>query len=336
MPSIWPQRRNPLEDRVLRRRRTPASALPGLGECSLLINDNDQSKLLTDDVSSSNILRLDGGAFAAIPPPPVPQDADQYILGQQGSFGGSNFRYDIRWRPDGTRVFLRQNVGNSHPSLDNLFQYDVPIPWDINAATWVFAGSIQIGGDTNGRTIEWVLNGTRLVFLDVWFSSFRRLNSFAASTPYDITTLGANTSTYTNLVGTGQFGMKWNEDWTKVILTRSGGAEWQRYDVATPGLVATITGVDQTWLAAQGDTMAFAPGALKMYTLRSNAIKSMDLGSAFSIDPAPTNIVTGFSLLDPIQMSVPRGMNIRPDTLELFGHADQSAGSFRLRSWVTP
>lgn len=264
-----------------------------------------------------------------------PQDADQYSVSQDEpgpSAARPRFRYDMRWRPDGGRVFFRAAVGDNNPAVDNLFQYDVSPAWSLDTSNFTNLVSIEIGSDTNARTFEWVNDGDRLVFMDVWFSSFRRFNSFPASTPYDISTLGSNDSTYTNLVGTGQFGMKWNEDWTKVILTRSG--EWTRYNVATPGLPSTITGVDQTWSSATGSSMALAPGELKLYVISGSTLRSFDLDSPFSIDPDPANNVAGPDMNLPTSMTVVRGLNINPDTGELFATADQN--SFRLRSWVTP
>ena len=269
-----------------------------------------------------------GGGF-------VPQDADQYSVSQDFTGPASTqprFRYDMRWKPDGTRVFFRYAVGDSNPAVDNLIQFDVSPAWSLDPSDWTNSASIQIGNDTAARTFEWVNNGTRIVFLAVWFSSFRRMDSQPASTPYDITTLGAGDGSFTGLIG-GEFGMKWSEDWKKVIITRSGGVEWNRYDASIAGDLNTLTGPDQTWSSASGDTMALAPGDLKLYTIASQDVRSWDMGSPFSIDPAPTNLVIGPDTNLPTNMSVARGLNINPDTGELLAEGDQNA--FRLRSWIT-
>ncbi len=270
----------------------------------------------------------------------VPQNADQYVLGQDSAgpaATGLTFRFDQRWHPDGTRTWFRIG-GTSHPAFDNLFQFDVSPAWSQNASNMTLTGQISIGNDADVRTFEWVNNGTRIVFLNRWFSSFRRMDSFPASTAYDITTLGATDGAFTGLIG-NEFGMKWSEDWTKVLISRLGGT-WNRYVASIAGDITTLTGPDQTWDSAATDgvntnTLALAPGELKLYSIgNSFNLNSWDLSSAFSVSPAPSNHNVGVAVDLPTNMQVARGMNIRPDTGELFAEGDQNA--FRLRSWVTP
>lgn len=271
-----------------------------------------------------------------------PQDADQYVHSQESSGPGAtglNFRYDMVWHPAGTRVWFRAGVGNSHPAFDNLFQYDVPIPWDLNTGTWVFSGSISIGNDADGRSFSWVNNGTRIVFLNRWFSSFRRMDSYPASSAYDITTLGSADGSFTGLPG-NEFEHIWSADYTQLLVQRLGGT-WNRYNASTPGDLNTLGASDQTWDAAATDSKNLAsivldPTELKLYGTDGTNLLSWDLASAFSISPAPSNLNVGVSVQLPVNMSVARSINMRPDTGELFLQADQSAGGYRLRSWVTP
>jgi hypothetical protein len=287
------------------------------------------SAVTSDIVSSDKVYPTNGGGF-------VPQDADQYVISQDGAGPlGQIFRYDMRWKPDGTRVWMRHG-GTSHPALDNLYQYDVSVPWSLNVANWTLTGSLQLGNDTSVRTISWVNNGTRFVTLNVWFSGFRRLDSWPASTPYDINTLGSADGSFTGLTG-NEFGMEWSNDYTKVLISRLGGT-WNRYIASTPGDLNTLSGPDQTWDSAATDgvnsnSLAFAPGETKMYSANIN-LYSWDLAAPFSISPAPSNFNSGVAVDLPTNMQVLRGVNINPGTGELLAEGDQNA--YRLRSWVTP
>jgi hypothetical protein len=268
------------------------------------------------------------------------QDADQYVHAQESAGPaptGLPFRYDMRWHPAGTRVWFRIG-GSSLPAFDNLMQFDVPIPWDLNSATWTQTGSVQLGNDADVRSISWVNNGTRLVTLNRWFSGFRRMDSFPVSSAYDITTLGAADGSFTGLIG-NEFEHVWSADETKLLVQRLGGT-WNRYNASVPGDISTLTGPDQTWDSAATDSqntssLAFSPDETKLYAIGNSTLVSWDLASAFSVSPAPSNISIGPSLNLPTTGGVWRGLNIRPDTGELFAETDQSP-SFFLRSWETP
>lgn len=304
---------------------------------NLLLDDTNLDEYLIDDTNTDDVYLLDGVPFF------VPKNADQYVLSQtaEGGLGvGLTFRYDMRWKPDGTRVWMFVG-GTSHPAFDDLYQWDVSPAWSLTPANWTNQQSVTLtGADTNNRTISWVNNGTRLVNLNVWFSSVRRLDSRPASTPYDITTLGVVDQSFTGLIG-NEFGMEWSNDYTKVLISRLGGT-WNRYNASTPGDITTLTGPDQTWDSAATDgvntnTLAFAPGETKMYSLANNQnLASWDLAAPFSISPAPSNYNLGVSVQLPTNMSVARGLNINPGTGELFAEADQPAGGYRVRSWVAP
>lgn len=300
----------------------------GSTEDNYLLDATNLDEYLLDNTNTDDVYLLDGAPFF------VPQDADQYVLNQDSSGPlGLIFRYDMRWHPLGTRVWMRHG-GTSHPAFDSLYQYDVSVPWSLNTSFWTLTGSLQIGNDNNNRTISWVNNGTRLVFLAVWFAGFRRMDSFAVGTPYDINTLGAADGAFTGLIG-NEFGMEWSSDYTKVLVQRLGGT-WNRYNAAVPGDLNTLSGPDQTWDSAatdgvNTDTLAFAPGELKMYSLNSTLL-SWDLAAPFSISPAPSNFNTGVAVDLPTNMQVARGLNINPGTGELFAMGDQNA--YRLRSWT--
>lgn len=288
-----------------------------------LLDDLNLDEYLLDDTNTDDVYLLDGAPFIAY------QNAAAYSVSQDFT-GGNNviFRYDQRWKPDGTRMWFR-NGGTSHPSLDNLYQYDVSPAWSQNPANWTLNGSIQIGNDNDIRTMAWVNSGNRIVFLNRWFSSFRRMDSYPASTPYDITTLGGADGSFTGLIGS-EFGMFWSADWKKVLISRSAG-EWNRYTTPIAGDLNSLVGPDQTWLGV-GDSIALTPDELKLYVISGNNLASYDLAAPFSISPAPSNLSTGPSMNLPTTGGVWRGLNLRPDTGELLAEGDQN--TYRNRSWT--
>ncbi len=300
---------------------------------NLLLDDTNLDELLIDDTNTDDVLLIDGAPFF------IPKNADQYVVSQDSTGPlGLIFRYDMRWKPDGTRVFFFHG-GTSHPSFDDTYQYDATIPWSFVGGLTP-AGSVQIGSDTLNRSISWVNNGTRLVKLARWFSSFRRLDSFPASTPYDLTTLGVADGSFTGLIG-GEFGQLWSDDWTQVLISRSSG-EWNRYNAAVPGDINTLSGPDQTWDAFALDgvassSLAMSPDGTKLYGINTSGgrnLVSWDLAAPFSISPAPSNFNVGVSMNLPTNGDVWRGLTINPNTGELLAAGDQNA--YRLRSWVAP
>ena len=273
------------------------------------------------------------------------QDADQYALKSDDPNPtgiGQRFRYDTFFRPDGLRVWVRQPVGDSHPAVDNLFQFDIPVPWQLTG--WVQTASQQVLGDTFARSMEWTDNGNRLTLLGRWFASFRRIDAFDQSaTPYDITVLGAG-SGFTALVGLGQFHHHWNLDSQgsaagSFCMIGANAGEYQRYPASTPGDITTLGPPDQVWDSridagsrSEAD-IAVSTDGLKVYSVTSGGLLcSWSLTAPFDFS-APFNFTTGVDHDVPTNMGIARGMNYRPDTGDIILLADQN--SFLIRCWET-
>jgi len=325
MSSIWPQRRNPLEDRILRRRRTPASALPGLGECNLLINDNDQSKLLTSDLSPP--LRIDGGAFFAIPPPKsVASMVQLQVRNNPESISGS-IRYDWDWKPDGTRVWTWRDNPSAFASFK---QYDVSPAWSITPGDWTHLSDQLLGGSL-ARTFEWSPDGTRLTMLRRWFSSFRRIDQWDQSaTPFDSTVLGAVIGSVTSLPG-GEFNMHWKPDGLVIYIDRLGGIV-NAYALTVPFDLTTFNSTPiQTFdstvdAGGRSISMAFSSDGTRWYSITSgNLLCQWDCSTPFDVSTSGS-FVTGPNVNLPTTLAIPRGLFLRPATGDLFVQQDQNAG----------
>ncbi len=310
MTSIWPQRRNPLEDRVLRRRRTPASALPGLGECSLLINDNDQSKLLTDDVSSSNVLRLDGGAFAAIPPPPVSSPATAYIQDEISAGAnpgtGSGTRLDITWSQDGLKVW--DIIINGSPSHSQR-QYSVSPAWGIDSGDWTLNFTSGIG-NSNNRSIWWSPDGT-------FFSRCIRVVSGnqvnitvfdQSATPFDFSVLGAATSkTFQPTGGTTPLDHVWSDDGLRLWLNSGIGGRIDEHTVGTPFDASTIVAAQvRSFAIGSIDCFGFSADGKQLYFVSSQTLRSRPMSTAFDIDTLGAQVIG--PLITAGNVGIPRGL----------------------------
>lgn len=324
MPSIWPQRRNPLEERILRRRRTPADALPGLGECNLLINDGEIDFLETSDFSP--ILNLQGDAFFAIPPPKsVASMVQLQVQNNPESISGS-IRYDWHWKPDGTRVWTWRD--NTSPSF-SFRQYDVSPAWSITPGDWSFVSSQLIGG-TLARTFEWSPDGTKLTMLRRWFSSFRRIDTWDQSaTPFDSTVLGSVVGSFTGLIS-GEFGMHWKPGGLILYVDRSAGVV-NAYALTTPYDINTITGIVQTFdttvdAGARSMNMAWGSDGTVFYSITSGGLLCQWTASTPYDISTLGSFVTGPNVNTPTTLAIPRGLFLRPSTGDLFVQQDQNAG----------
>jgi len=244
------------------------------------------------------------------------------------------FRYDVRIRPDGLRVWTHWTI--SFGGFDT-HQYDLPAPWDF-ANPRINSGNILRTGSLN-RSMEWHDSGNKLTFLRRWFSSFRRIDTYDQSaTPYDISAgLGPVFASLTAITGPGEFLVRFSLDGFK-MFTDISAATMQRYNLAIAHDISSSTGVDQIWnYGAAGigstNTWEFSADHTRVYfvTQTGDLLASFDLTAPDDIS-APFNFVTGVSTNLPSNLGIARGMNIRPDTGDIILLADQN--NQRIRCWA--
>lgn len=325
MPSIWPQRRNPLEERILRRRRTPADALPGLGECNLLINDGEIDLLEISDFSP--VLNLQGDTFFAIPPPKsVASMVELQVQNNPESISGL-IRYDWHFKPDGTRVWTWRN-GTTLPG--SFRQYDVSPAWSITPGTWTLSAPELLIGGTLARTFEWSPDGTKLTMLRRWFSSFRRIDTWDQSaTPFDVSSgLGPVIGSFTGLIS-GEFGMHWKPDGLILYVDRAAG-EINAYALTVPFDINSITGIVQTFdstidAGARSMNMAWGSDGTVFYSITSGGLLCQWTASTPYDVSTLGSFVTGPNVNAVNTMAIPRGLLLRPSTGDLFVQRDQGS-----------
>jgi len=268
------------------------------------------------------------------------QDADQYALKSDdvtpepfSTPGGS--RREVRFRPDGLRAWTQWTVSTGG---FNIHQYDLPAAWQLTG--WTPSGNILFPAAVgDSRSFTWHDNGNKLTFLTRWFAAFRRIDTFDMSaTPYDLSGgLGPTFASFTGLTGPGEYMARFSLDGFNLFVDTSA-TTMQRYNLATAHDISTITGFDQTFLygvAGAGSTNSwdFSGDHTKLYfSTGGNLLGSFDLTAPDDIS-APFNFVTGVSVQLPSNISVPRGLTIRPDTGDWILLADQN--NQRIRCWET-
>lgn len=323
MPSLWPQRRNPLEDRILRRRRTPASSNPGFAICNLLIDDTNTDNLFIDD-AANDVLRLDGGAFVE---GIVGQAADQYILAETSALGNPGINsgtvYDREWKQDGTRVWETGIDGSpSHASR----QYDVSPAWGIDSGDWSLDFTSAAGSNLN-RTHWWSPDGTKYSRCRRVISTQVNINVFDQSaTPYDFTVLGASigSKTWQPTGNITPFDHIWSDDGTRLWIQDQGtGGRILEFAVGVAWDPSTITDAQiKSFVGAGTTSMAFSGDGKQFYFISSGILFSRPFGTAFDIDTLGA-FVTGPTTA--VQTNVPRGLTYRNDNGDIFVAGDQGS-----------
>jgi hypothetical protein len=298
-----------------------------------------------DQDKSSAIIRFDcdkrrftgftlGNVALNIIGPGAAKDASFYLLKSDdptpenfSTPGGD--RFDVVWRPDGTRAWTHWSVSFGG---DDTHQYDVSPAWSTTG--WTPSGGILRSTGSN-RSMTWHDNGDKLTFCSVFFSSFRRLDTFDMSaTPYDISGgLGPLFASFTGLISS-EYLARFSLDESSIFVSRIS-TELRRYNMSTPGDISTITGFDQLYLGAAvgfSNTWGFSADHTKIYfqTSLGTLLASIDLTAPDDIS-APFNFSTGVSTDIPTNLQVARGLTIRPDTGDLILLADQN--NQRIRCW---
>lgn len=245
--------------------------------------------------------------------------------------GGS--RRDVVFRPDGLRAWTHWTVSTGG---NDTHQYDLPAAWQLTG--WTPSGDILRTTSLN-RSMTWHDNGDKLTFLRRWFSSFRRVDTWDQSaTPYDISSgLGPSFASFTGLTGPGEYMARFSLDGFSLFIDSSGspGIDIQRYIMTTAHDISTITGVDQIFnfgaFVGSTNTWGFSADHTRLYFRTSgNLLASMDLTAPDDIS-APFNFVTGVDVQLPTNISVSRGLTVRPDTGDIILLADQN--NQRIRCW---
>lgn len=266
------------------------------------------------------------------------EDADQYALksddGTPEPFSApGGFRYDTRFRPDGLRAWTHWTISVGG---NDTHQYDVSPAWSTTG--WTLSGGVLRATSLN-RSMTWHDNGNKLTFLRRWFSGFRRIDTFDMSaSPYDISGgLGPTFASLTAITGPGEFLVRFSLDGFK-MFTDISATTMQRYNLAVAHDISSSTGVDQTWNysaagAGSTNTWGFSGDHTKLYfSTGGGLLGSFDLTAPDDIS-APFNFTTGVSEDLPSNLSVARGLTIRPDTGDWIMLGDQN--NQRIRCWET-
>ena len=275
--------------------------------------------------------------FPKPPPPAIPpaKAAATYSLkesqGNPETISGL-FRFDVFFKPDGTRVWIWRTGSTASTSFR---QYDVSPAWSITPGSWTATASQFLSGSL-ARTFQWNDDGTILTTLARWFSSFRRLDSFDQSaTPYDVTVLGPAIG-FVGLPG-GEFSMHWKPGGLIIYIDRASGLVeafplTTPYDITTKNATPVQSFDTVPEAGARSMNLEISEDGKFLYSVTStNFLCSWELPTPFDVSGA-TNFSLGLSVILPTPLQIPRGMNIRPDNLDIFLFRDQNLQNARIFS----
>ena len=267
--------------------------------------------------------------FTPIPPPPVGTKADDYVVlitGSNPEPRGGTFRFDVFFKPDGTRAFTAWGLGSE------IGQNDVSPPWGISP---VWTNRVQTANIANLRSIWWSPDGTKLSWCTrVPSSAFRITVADQSATPWDLTVLGAAVSKAIGVATGGPLDHIWSADgltmwvfYTGVIFQIIEYHASVAFDPTTLG--AAVQNFDMSPDTGTGVTgIGFSTDGTVMYAVVFPGTPSgTDLVSWNLTDPFDITTMTNFTVGPNIiasNLSIPRGINVRPSNQDIFVTGDQN------------
>jgi len=134
----------------------------------------------------------------------------------------------IAWNDDGSRLY---EVGSGS---DNIYQFTVSTPYDINSASFDTSINTQ---DAGPQGIAWNDDGSRLYEVG---NSSEKVYQYTVSTPYDINSASFSTDISPQFGG-GPTGIAWNNDGSRLYLVGFDDDDIYQYTVSTPFDIASAS-----------------------------------------------------------------------------------------------
>ena len=130
---------------------------------------------------------------------------------------------------------------------DKVYEYSVSTAFDVSTIT--YAQSLDISSqDVSSNSIEFNTDGTKLFVLG---QSLDRVNEYALSTGFDLSTASFTHSFSIASQELLPYGLAFNNDGTKMFVTGWTGDDVNEYTLSTGFNVSTATFVDAYSVSAQ-------------------------------------------------------------------------------------
>ena len=222
---------------------------------------------VTPEVTPTNTVTPAATTTPPVTPTPSPTEAPQIKLNNYvynatfTSAEAGGFLRDIKFKPDGTKMFIN---GNSR-----IGAYDLATPWDLSTASY----SGEFVSTASLFTINISSDGTKLLAL----TTGDDLVDGTLSTPWDISTLTFSGNVFDPLIPSSQDVFVRPDDPTKVYIFGSTDGYIEQRTLGTAWDVSTTGGIDASAdLEVIGPIFADAPffseDGLHLYFKKSNAL----------------------------------------------------------------
>jgi len=230
-----------------------------------------------------------------------------------------NQTYGLFFKSDGTRLYV---VG---AATDTLFQYDLPLAWDVvNAGFGIksFAVNLQ---DDNPTEITFSSDGTKLYLLG---SQNDSLYQYTCSTAWDVTTAvfnynssGAYGRARVTTQETAPHGLSFKSDGTKFYIVGQTSDTVFQYSCATAWDISTASYDAKSFSISGQETLSlglfFKPDGLKFYVvgLANTRVYQYSCATAWDISTASYD---SKSFLVSSQESSPAGVFFKSDGTKFY------------------
>ena len=267
--------------------------------------------------------------FTPIPPPPAGTKASDYgvlLTGNNPEPRGGTFRFDIFWKPDGTKVYTAWGLGSE------IGQNDASPPWAISPG---WTNRVQTAAIANIRSIWWSPDGTKLSWCTrVPSTAFRITVADQSATPWDLAVLGAASSKSIGVASGGPGDHIWSADgltcWVHYRSVKSEIIEYHAsvaFDPTTLGVAIQSFDMEPD-AGLNVQSIGFSTDGTVMYAVTFPGTPSgTDLVSWNLTDPFDVTTMTNYTVGPNIiagDLSIPRGLFVRASNQDIFVTGDQN------------
>ena len=174
--------------------------------------------------------------------------------------------YCIRFKPDGTSLFIMQN------QFDTIYQYTLSTAWDLSTASYASKSLSVSSQENNPNTFAFANNGTKLYVMG---NTNDTVFEYTLTTAYDVSTASYSNNSFSVASQDGlMFSLFVFEDGTKMLTGGFGTDAIYQYSLSTAYDISTAS-YDSVSFSVSSQLpnlfdIAFKPDGTKMYVVGSS------------------------------------------------------------------